>query len=203
MLDPAFYSYIAVMSATPGPNNLMLATSGVNFGLRRTLPHAFGVSVGMLMQLTLMALTLAFIMSWITAIRLPLAATGCIYLLWLSWRIFNAGRPEKREQTRPMTLAGAVLFQWLNPKALLMSVNSAVLFMPIGGDLLTSAIWLGVIGGLINFPCILIWAITGDRLRRWLTHDRIRFAFNASMAALMSLTALWLLTDEWRLFAAG
>ena len=202
MLDPAFYSYIAVMSATPGPNNLMLATSGVNFGLRRSLPHAVGVSIGMLMQLTLMALTMAFIMSWITAIRLPLAVAGCIYLLWLSWQILNAGRPEKRERARPMSLGGAVLFQWLNPKALMMSVNSAILFMPVGGDLLTSALWLGLIGGVVNFPCILIWAITGDRLRRWLMHDRFRFAFNATMGALMSLTALWLLVDEWWMFMA-
>lgn len=203
MFDPTFYSYIAIMSATPGPNNLMLATSGVTFGLKRTIPHAVGVSIGMLVQLTLVALMLAFIVSWLTAIRLPLAIAGCIYLLWLSWKFFNAGRPEKREHARPMSLTGAAMFQWLNPKAWMMSVNSAILFMPASGDILLTAGLLGLIGSLINFPCILIWAITGDQLRRWLNHDRIRFMFNAGMAGLMSLTALWLLVDEWRVFQAG
>lgn len=33
-------------SVTPGPNNMMLLTSGVNFGFRRTIPHILGIEVG-------------------------------------------------------------------------------------------------------------------------------------------------------------
>ncbi|MFP3701842.1 LysE family translocator, partial [Burkholderia sp. SIMBA_013] len=50
MLDPSFFSYVTVMSITPGPNNLLLATSGVNFGMRRTLPMVFGILVGCALQ---------------------------------------------------------------------------------------------------------------------------------------------------------
>lgn len=202
MIDPMFYSYIAVMSVTPGPNNLMLASSGMSFGLKRTLPHAIGVSFGMWIQLTLVALTLAFIVSWLAVIRLPLAVAGCIYLLWLSWKFLNAGSPKNHQHVQPMGLIGAAMFQWLNPKAWMMSVNSAILFIPANSNIQLAAVLLGFVGCVINFPCILIWAITGDRLRRWLTNDRVRFAFNASMATLMSLTAIWLLIDEWLIFMA-
>ncbi len=42
MLSWPLLSYVALMSVTPGPNNLMLAASGVNFGWRRTVPHMLG-----------------------------------------------------------------------------------------------------------------------------------------------------------------
>ncbi|MEL6998273.1 MAG: LysE family translocator, partial [Pseudomonadota bacterium] len=35
-----------VTSITPGPNNIMLMTSGVNFGFYRTIPHMLGVGIG-------------------------------------------------------------------------------------------------------------------------------------------------------------
>jgi threonine/homoserine/homoserine lactone efflux protein len=57
------------MSITPGPNNLLLASSGVNFGLRRTLPMVFGISVGCAVQLALTTTLLALILSWAGMIR--------------------------------------------------------------------------------------------------------------------------------------
>lgn len=35
-----------VTSITPGPNNLMLLASGVNFGFRRSMPHMLGIALG-------------------------------------------------------------------------------------------------------------------------------------------------------------
>ena len=39
-------AYSLAMSATPGPNNAMVAASGATWGLRRTWWHIFGISVG-------------------------------------------------------------------------------------------------------------------------------------------------------------
>jgi threonine/homoserine/homoserine lactone efflux protein len=35
-----------VSSITPGPNNLMILASGLNFGFVRSIPHWLGISVG-------------------------------------------------------------------------------------------------------------------------------------------------------------
>ena len=71
MLDPSFFSYVTVMSITPGPNNLMLATSGVNFGIRRTLPMMLGIMVGCAIQTAIAGLMLEVLLQWMSAIRLP------------------------------------------------------------------------------------------------------------------------------------
>ncbi|WP_024301836.1 LysE family translocator [Pseudogulbenkiania sp. MAI-1] len=191
-------TYFAVMSITPGPNNLMLAASGVNFGFRRTVPHMLGISLGVALQLFITAALLAYVLNGLSALRLPLGVAGCLYLLWLSWGILRAGRPEADSEARPLGFFGAALFQWLNPKAWVMVINTSILFAPEAGQVLWTAALLSLACALVNLPCIGVWAWTGDRLRRWLDGERARRLFNTVMAVLMAGTALWLLADEIR-----
>lgn len=197
MLDPAFVSYVAVMSITPGPNNLMLASSGVNFGFKRTLPMVLGIGIGCAVQLTLTLLLLAFILNWVAVIRFPLAVIGCTYLLWMSWQLFSMTSPQAKQHIQPMSVLGIAFFQGVNPKAWIMVINVALLFTPQTGVML-SQIWPLVIGfAAVNTPCILIWVMMGDRLRQVLQVSWKLRLFNGSMAGLMACTALWLLFDEW------
>ena len=197
MLDIPLMTYVASLSVTPGPNNLMLAASGVNFGFRRTLPHMLGISIGHAVQVTLVALAFAWIMQWLEAVRLPLMVVGCSYLLWLAWKQTQADRPDSRGGHQPLGFLGAAAFQWVNPKAWMMVLNVAILFLPAdshAGD----ALLLGVCCAVVNFPCIALWAWTGDALRRWMHQPWVLRSFNYSMALLLAATAVYLLVDEWR-----
>jgi threonine/homoserine/homoserine lactone efflux protein len=190
MLDPSFFSYVTVMSITPGPNNLLLATSGVNFGMRRTLPMVFGILVGCALQTVIAGVALEVLLHWMAAIRLPLTLAGCAYLLWLSWKIFRASAPEVRSKPQPMTLLGGACFQAINPKAWLMATNVALLYSASSGVL---TVMIGFM--LLNLPCILIWAALGDRLRSHLQIAWKRQLFNSLMALSLVATTVWMLTD--------
>lgn len=194
----ALAAYVAVMSITPGPNNIMLAASGVNFGYRRTLPHILGISLGHALQLFITALLLATVTQWLDGARAALAVVGCSYLLWLSWKLLAAAAPDAAEARRPMSFAGAALFQWLNPKAWVMVINAALLFLPKDGPLWLAALLIALLSALVNFPCVSLWAWTGERLRHALQSPRALLGFNVAMAALMAATALWMLWDEFR-----
>ncbi|MEN4700719.1 LysE family translocator [Pantoea agglomerans] len=190
MLDPSFFSYVTVMSITPGPNNLLLATSGVNFGMRRTLPMVFGILVGCALQTVIAGVALEVLLHWMAAIRLPLTLAGCAYLLWLSWKIFRASAPEVRSKPQPMTMLGGACFQAINPKAWLMATNVALLYSASSGVL---TVMIGFM--LLNLPCILIWAALGDRLRSHLQIAWKRQLFNSLMALSLVATTIWMLTD--------
>ncbi|MDO6409753.1 MAG: LysE family translocator [Pantoea sp.] len=194
MLDPSFFSYVTVMSITPGPNNLLLATSGVNFGFKRTLPMVFGIMLGCAMQVVLAGVALEVLLHWMSAIRLPLTLVGCGYLLWLSWKIFRAGAPEARDSVQPMTILSGALFQAVNPKAWLMASNVALMYANSNG---VAAIVVGF--ALLNLPCILIWAALGDRLRNHLQIAWKRQAFNSLMALSLVVTTGWMLYDALQL----
>ncbi|MDE1185751.1 MAG: LysE family translocator [Pantoea sp.] len=197
MLDPSFFSYVTVMSITPGPNNLLLATSGVNFGLKRTLPMVFGILLGCAVQVVLAGMALEVLLNWMSAVRLPLTLVGCGYLLWLSWKIFRAGAPQARESVQPMTVFAGACFQAVNPKAWLMATNVALMYANSNGVM---AVVLGF--ALLNLPCILIWAALGDQLRSHLQVAWKRQAFNSLMALSLVATTGWMLVDAISLAAA-
>lgn len=195
MVDLPLLTYVATMSVTPGPNNLMLAASGVNFGLRRTVPHILGVSVGHGSQVFLVGLALSWIMQWLDALRWPLVAVGCLYLLWLAWRQSRAGQPGTRRQARPLGFVGGALFQWINPKGWMMVINTVILFLPRDGGWL-AGVKLTLWCIAVNLPCVAVWAVAGDRLRFWLQRPGCLRLFNYTMASLLAVTAAWILLDE-------
>ncbi|MEI7239873.1 LysE family translocator [Pectobacterium brasiliense] len=190
MLDPSFFSYVTVMSITPGPNNLLLATSGVNFGLRRTLPMMMGISVGCGIQTALMGVALELLLNWMSMIRLPLTVLGCVYLLWLSWKIVRSSAPELQGRVQPMTVLQGTLFQAVNPKAWLMSSNIALLYAASGGLFTTVVAFMA-----LNLPCILVWALLGDRIGKHLQEPWKLKAFNSIMALSLVLTTFWMLVE--------
>lgn len=198
MIDLPLMTYVATMSVTPGPNNLMLAASGVNHGFRRTLPHLLGVSIGHGIQVGTVAGLLAWVMLWLDRSRIVLVVLGCSYLLWLAWRQAHASQPGAGRSAQPLGFVGAALFQWVNPKAWVMVLNTAILFFPREGGW-RAAVTLALLCALINFPCITLWAAAGDRLRFKLREPLVLRAFNYSMAFLLAMTALWIVADELRL----
>ncbi|MBE5215656.1 MULTISPECIES: LysE family translocator [Pectobacterium] len=190
MLDPSFFSYVTVMSITPGPNNLLLATSGVNFGLRRTVPMLMGILIGCALQTALMGVALELLLSWLGMIRLPLTVLGCVYLLWLSWKIVRSSAPELQGRVQPMTVLQGTLFQAVNPKAWLMSSNIALLYTASNGVLTIMIAFMA-----LNLPCILVWALLGDRIGKHLQEPWKLKAFNGIMALSLVLTTCWMLVE--------
>lgn len=197
MIDLPLMTYMATMSVTPGPNNLMLAASGVNFGFRRTLPHMLGISIGHGIQVGIVAGLLAWVMAWLDDLRLGLVLAGCAYLLWLAWRQAHAGQPGGGKSAQPLGFVGAALFQWVNPKAWMMGINAAILFLPRGGGW-SAALTLALLCVVVNLPCVAVWAAAGDTLRHRLRDPRALRVFNYAMALLLAATATWIVADELR-----
>ena len=75
--------FIVVSSITPGPNNVMLAASGANFGYQRSVPHMLGISVGGAVMLLLVGAGLGQLFEQVPQLYVLLQWVGAAYLLWL------------------------------------------------------------------------------------------------------------------------
>jgi threonine/homoserine/homoserine lactone efflux protein len=187
-------SFAFVSSITPGPNNLMLSASGVVFGFNRTLPHLLGVAVGFTLLLVVCASGVGALLLGLPAAALILKVGGTVYLLYLAWTYRNALAPQARSASaRPLSFSEAVAFQFVNPKAWIMGLTAAAVFVPdLTPRYFAIAVMIGVFA-IVNLPCIATWAALGATLRRWLTRDRWRQVFSYAIALLTvySVVAMW------------
>jgi threonine/homoserine/homoserine lactone efflux protein len=177
-------------SITPGPNNMMLFASGVNFGFRRTIPHMFGIGAGFLSLLLGVGLGLGALLHTVPALYLALKFAGGAYLVWIAWKIATSrSLSEGKSGATPMSFLAAAAFQWVNPKAWVMAVTAMATYT--NPDLyLFSVLLVGLAFAVVNVPSVSTWAGFGSALREWLS-DPVRLKwFNISMAVLLVLS-LW------------
>ena len=177
-------------SITPGPNNMMLFASGVNFGFVRTIPHMCGIGAGFLVLLLAVGFGLGALLETVPWLYTLLKFAGGAYLLWIAWKIGTSrSLGEGRAGARPMTFLQAAAFQWVNPKAWVMAVSAMATYTD-AGNYTASVLLVGVAFALVNFPSVSTWAGFGSALRQWLS-DPVRLKwFNISMALLL-VASLW------------
>ena len=191
----ALAAFALTTTWTPGPNNFMLAASGATFGYRRTLPHVLGVAIGFPFMLFLVTLGLGEIFRTQPAIRDVVAWGGCAVMLYLAFRIATQTPKGGDDASRPLTFLGASAFQWVNPKAWVMSIGVAATFAvgvsPTVEAAVTSAIFIAA--GITSANA---WAAAGAAMQRILgTGIRLR-VFNVVMGVLLAASALWMVLDQ-------
>ena len=191
MVDPLpFAAYSFVMSITPGPNNVMLTASGATFGFRRTIPHMLGISTGCGIQLLAMCAGLGAVFTRWPQLQPVLRWAGALYLLYMGVRMLGSGPVGDRSNPRPVTFVEAALFQFLNPKAWIMTLTAASLFLPHDLGVLGTGAYMLFFMVIMNMPSIAVWALFGSALRRFLERPASRMGFNAAMAVALAATGV-------------
>ena len=174
-----------VTSVTPGPNNMMLLSSGVNFGFRRTLPHALGVAIGFTLMVGLIGLGLAGIFARYPALLVAMKWFGAAYMVFLAFKLARAAPlKEGAPGGRPMTFLQAAAFQWINPKAWVMGVTAVATYtLPERYEF--SVLVVALVFGAVNLPSVSSWVLFGTALRRALSNPGVLRLFNWTMAVLL------------------
>jgi threonine/homoserine/homoserine lactone efflux protein len=182
--------YAFVTTITPGPNNMMLLASGVNFGFRRSWPHMLGITVGFSVMLVLVGLGLGEVFARYPAIYTVLRYVGGAFMLYLAWKIATAGPiGEGESRGRPMSFIAAAAFQWVNPKAWIMAVTATAAYTVPQLYLLSVSV-MGLIFALMCLPCVVVWTLFGTALKHWLSDPGRLKLFNYAMGLALALS-LW------------
>jgi threonine/homoserine/homoserine lactone efflux protein len=186
----AFTLFGIVTSITPGPNNLMLLASGVNFGFRATVPHMLGICLGFMILILAVGFGLAEIFARMPWIYTLLKWAGALYLLYLAWRIAISGPPadanSNSRSAKPLSFLGAAAFQWVNPKAWVMAVSTFSTYIPASSG--SSIAVAATLFAVITLPSTGTWTLFGSGLRQFLQVRRNLMIFNYSMAAALVLS---------------
>jgi threonine/homoserine/homoserine lactone efflux protein len=182
----AFVMFATVMFFTPGPNNIMLLSSGLTYGFRPTIPHIMGITIGFAFMVGAVGLGLGTIFIAYPILQTILKYIGAAYLVYLAWHIGSAepSAPEQDNRGRPLTFWGAAMFQWVNAKGWVMVIGTITAYAAIAAFPWNIAIQVGISLILGAVSCT-VWALFGTALRPVLTSPRAIRAFNIVMALLL------------------
>ena len=171
---------------TPGPNNIMLMTSGVNFGVKRSIPHLMGISLGFPTMILAIGLGLSTLFQAYPIIHQVIKVIGIVYLLYLSWLIANSSsKMEGKSIAKPFSFLQAAAFQWVNPKGWIMAVGAIATFTSVQQDLTPQVVTIATVFLCVAFPCAVVWLGFGVALKRILKNERQQKIFNITMAILL------------------
>lgn len=186
--------YAFVMSITPGPNNVMLTTSGLIFGMRRTWPHILGIPFGVAVQVCALGAGFGAVFAVEPRIQVGLKVAGTLYLLWLAHKLWRAAEIRDASIAHPITFFQAAAFQFVNPKTWLAVGTAVAAFVTPGEGYATRLVLVCGVFAVIGTPCLTLWAGFGAGLRQILTDPVKLLRVNRTMAVLAAITAglFWL-----------
>lgn len=172
-------------SITPGPNNIMLASSGMNYGYMRSIPHIVGIFSGLGLMIVLCALGIGAAYQSYPFLRNILKIVSGAYLVYLAYKIATADGAKLGGSSKPFTWFQAASFQFINPKAWVMAITFATSFLPQAQSLWVQLGFLLSISVVTNFLCISCWVLFGKVMARLFTSDKTRKIINYIMAAML------------------
>jgi threonine/homoserine/homoserine lactone efflux protein len=194
-------AFTFVMSITPGPNNLMLLTSGARFGMRRTAAHLLGITLGFLAVVLIAYAGVGTVIAAYPALTDVLTVACVAYLLWLGYQLLRESwtgdeaapaSDANASASHPQTCLQATLFQLVNPKGWGAAVTAAGIVTQDALSPTASLLLLLGVTAVVNPPCTATWALFGASLRPLLHRRGVRIGFSVSMALLILITAWWM-----------
>ena len=182
--------FLFIAAITPGPNNLLLTSSGANVGFKGSLKLMAGIMLGMQCVLLSSAFGVAALLIIYPALHIGLKIVGSAYLLWLAWKTATSSYqrldiPAKTPQAVSWFQGG--LLQFLNPKAWMMGLGAVGSFSLSGDAYFSSVIALSFVMVIVNFVAGIVWILGGTLISLFLQSRRSWFVFNISMGILTAL----------------
>lgn len=182
LLSAAIFSFVT--SVTPGPNNTFLLSSGVNFGLKKSLPYLMGIMAGLCGMMMAIGLGLGAIFATFPVVYQVLKYIGFAYIVYLAWLIVRSTSKSETAEAKYIGFWSSTAFQFVNPKAWIVLASYMATFVPVEAGL-AEAVAICAVFLVATFPGALVWAISGQLLRNWLQLPSRRKIFNLIAAVLL------------------
>lgn len=194
----AILVFAASSTVTPGPNNIMIMTSGLNFGIKRSLPHLLGICIGFPLMVTAVGLGFGTVFDIFPLLHEIIKVLGVAYLLYLAWLVASSAPTSMEAEdngSKPLTFLQAALFQWVNPKAWVMATGAVAAFTSQSTEMFIQVMAISLSFLAVGLPCVGSWLLFGSGLKRFLKEAKYQRIFNISMALLLVVSILPVLQE--------
>ena len=179
-----------VTAYTPGPNNVVASYSGFNFGVKKTIPHILGVTLGFTSLVIFLSVGLINIFKLFPLIQIIIKYLGTLFLIYLAYKIAFSKTSDDTTKENPVKFIETFLFQYLNPKGVTVAIIVVYTYVELGENYLNYATQVILLAFLFSITSITLWTLIGKFLRKFATNDKFIKYFNYVMSSLLLLSII-------------
>ena len=177
-----------VAAYTPGPNNVVASYSGFNFGIIRTIPHILGVTLGFTSLVLFLTIGLINVFKLFPIIQVIMKYLGTLFLIYLAYKIASSSVSNETKKENPVKFIETFLFQYLNPKGVMVAIIVVSTYVELGENYLSHATQVVLLAFLFSSTSITLWTFIGKFLRKFATNEKFIKYFNYAMSVLLLLS---------------
>ncbi|WP_435086558.1 LysE family translocator [Candidatus Pelagibacter bacterium nBUS_33] len=179
-----------VAAYTPGPNNVVASYSGFNFGIKKTVPHILGTTLGFTSLVLLLTIGLINVFKLFPIIQIIIRYLGTVFLIYLAYKIASSTASDEIKKENPVKFIETFLFQYLNPKGVMVAIIVVSSYVELGENYLNHATQVVALAFLFSSTSITLWTFIGKFLRKFATNDKFIKYFNYAMSGLLLLSII-------------
>ena len=179
-----------VAAYTPGPNNVVASYSGFNFGIKKTIPHILGTTLGFTSLVLLLTIGLINVFKLFPIIQIIIRYLGTVFLIYLAYKIASSTASDEIKKENPVKFIETFLFQYLNPKGVMVAIIVVSSYVELGENYLNHATQVVALAFLFSSTSITLWTFIGKFLRKFATNDKFIKYFNYAMSGLLLLSII-------------
>ena len=179
-----------VTAYTPGPNNVVASYSGFNFGVKKTIPHILGVTLGFTSLVIFLSVGLINIFKLFPLIQIIIKYLGTLFLIYLAYKIAFSKTSDDTTKENPVKFIETFLFQYLNPKGVTVAIIVVSTYVELGENYLNYATQVILLAFHFSITSITLWTLIGKFLRKFATNDKFIKYFNYVMSSLLLLSII-------------
>ena len=179
-----------VTAYTPGPNNVVASYSGFNFGVKKTIPHILGVTLGFTSLVVFLSIGLINVFKFFPIIQIVIKYLGTLFLIYLAYKIAFSVNTDDTKKENPVKFIETFLFQYLNPKGVTVAIIVVSTYVELGENYLNYATQIVFLAFMFSVTSITLWTFVGRFLRKFATNDKFIKYFNYVMSGLLLLSII-------------
>ena len=177
-----------VTAFTPGPNNIVASYSGFNFGVIKTIPHIFGVTLGFTALIISLIVGLINVFKLYPLIQEVLKYLGTLFLLYLAYKISFSNSDNNSSSENPVKFIETFFFQFLNPKGVIVGIIIVSTYIHLDENYINYSFQVIILALLFSITSITSWTLVGKFLRKFATNEKFIKYFNYAMSILLILS---------------
>ena len=188
ILSIALFWFVAAY--TPGPNNIVASYSGFNFGIKKTIPHILGTTLGFTSLVFFLTVGLINVFKLFPIIQVIIKYLGTLFLLYLAYKISFSKVSTETKKENPVKFIETFLFQYLNPKGVMVAIVVVSTYVDFGENYINYATQVVLLALIFSGTSITLWTFIGKFLRKFATNEKFIKYFNYVMSVLLLLSII-------------